>query len=401
MKIVYLNPSGQLGGAEISLLEILASLRAVRPDWHLHLVVAEDGPLVSRAQALGISTIVIPFPPALARLGDANRANRFILLYKLLSAVKDVLAYVNRLRSALRELAPDLLHTNGFKMHILGLWSRPPQVPVIWHIHDYVSKRPVMARLLRRHARQCAAAVVNSKSVADDLRSICGDLSQVYTVYNGVDLNRFSPAGEKLNLDSLAGLPPAEPETVRVGLIATFGRWKGQPVFIKALSLLPARLPVRGYVIGSALYQTEGSQYSLIELRNLASQLGIAEKIGFTGFIENSEAAIRSLDIVVHASTEPEPFGLVIAEAMACGRAVIVSESGGAAEITDTGINALGHRPGDAESLATDIERLSTNSDLRIRLGNAGRVTAEQRFDRLRLASELIPIYKQAISSTH
>ncbi|MGA9771247.1 MAG: glycosyltransferase family 4 protein [Blastocatellia bacterium] len=401
MKIVYLNPSGQLGGAEISLLEILASLRAVRPNWHLHLLVAEDGPLALKAQALGVSTMIIPFPPALARLGDANRFNRFFLLYKMLSAVKDVLVYVKRLRAALRLIAPDVLHTNGFKMHILGLWSRPPRVPVIWHIHDYVSKRPVMARLLRRYARQCAAAVVNSESVARDLRSVCGNISEIHTVYNGVDLNRFSPSGETVNLDSLAGLPPAAPETVRVGLIATFGRWKGQPVFLKALSLLPARLPVRGYVIGSALYQTDGSQYSLTELRNLASQLGIAEKTGFTGFIENSEAAIRSLDIVVHASTEPEPFGLVIAEAMACGRAVIVSESGGAAEITDTGINALGHSPGDAYSLAIDIERLSTNLDLRIRLGNAGRATAELRFDRLRLASDLIPIYKQAISSTH
>src|SRR6185503_6265510 len=128
------------------------------------------------------------------------------------SAAKGVMAYVKRLRNALRDLAPDLLHTNGFKMHILGLWSRPKRVPVVWHIHDYVSKRPVMARLLKRYARQCAAAVVNSKSVANDLRSICDDLSPVYTVYNGVDLNRFSPAGEKLNLDLLAGLSPAGPE---------------------------------------------------------------------------------------------------------------------------------------------------------------------------------------------
>jgi glycosyltransferase involved in cell wall biosynthesis len=258
-----------------------------------------------------------------------------------------------------------------------------------------------MARLLRRYARQCAAAVVNSKSVGRDVRSICGDHPKVYTVYNGVDLNRFSPVGETVNLDRLAGLPPAGNETIRVGLIATFGRWKGQPVFLKAMSLLPSRLPVRGYVIGSALYQTDGSQYGLTELRNLASRLGISEKIGFTGFIEQSEAAIRALDIVVHASTEPEPFGMVIAEAMACGRAVIVSQAGGAAEITESGINSLGHLPGDAADLAGYIERLTMNSDLRTRLATAGRATAERCFDRSRLASDLIPIYEQAVTSAH
>jgi glycosyltransferase involved in cell wall biosynthesis len=401
MRVVYLSASGQLGGAEISLLEILASLRAARPDWDLRLVVSEDGPMASKAQALGFSVMVIPFPPALARLGDAKVEGRFMRLSRLLIAGRSVLTYVRKLRAALREFAPDLLHTNGFKMHILGLWSRPKRTPVIWHIHDYVSKRPVMARLLRRYARQCAAAVVNSKSVGRDARSIWGDRPKVHTVYNGVDLTRFSPVGEKVNLDRLAGLPPAENETIRVGLVATFGRWKGQPVFLKAMSLLPSRLPVRGYVIGSALYQTDGSQYGLTELRNLASRLGVSEKVGFTGFIEQTEAAIRALDIVVHASTEPEPFGMVIAEAMACGRAVIVSQAGGAAEITEIGINSLGHLPGDAADLAGYIERLSTNSDLRMKLATAGRATAERCFDRSRLASDLIPIYEQAISLAH
>src|ERR1044072_4713359 len=114
MRIVYLNPSGHLGGAEISLLEILASLRAVRPDWHLNLITAEDGPLKLRAQALGIETVVVPFPPALARLGDANKFSPFSLFYKLVSARPAGSAYFKSLRSPLRELAPDLLHTNGF-----------------------------------------------------------------------------------------------------------------------------------------------------------------------------------------------------------------------------------------------------------------------------------------------
>jgi glycosyltransferase involved in cell wall biosynthesis len=254
-----------------------------------------------------------------------------------------------------------------------------------------------MARLLRRVARQrrCAMVIANSKSVAADIRKVCGAVGpKVVTVYNGIDVERFAPEGPKLDLDALAGLAPAPPETVRVGILATLARWKGHQVFLRALSLLPPALPVRAYVISGALYRTNGSQYSLEELKQLADQLGLTQRVGFTGFLPEPAQAMRALDILVHASTEPEPFGLVIAEGMACGRAVIISESGGAAELIEREVNALVHPPGDAAHLAARIALLAADPLLRARLGSAGRHTAEARFDRARLATELLPIYR-------
>jgi glycosyltransferase involved in cell wall biosynthesis len=126
----------------------------------------------------------------------------------------------------------------------------------------------------------------------------------------------------------------------------------------------------------------------------LAKRLGVADRVGFTGFVHTPEATFRALNIVVHASTSPEPFGLVIAEAMACGRPVIVSNAGGAAEIVTPGVDALVHRPGDAVDLAAQIAALARSPELRTRIGNAARATAERSFDRARLATELIPIYR-------
>ena len=401
MKIAYLSPSGQLGGAEISLLDFLASLRAAEPEWPLALILAEEGPMVARAEDLGIRTTVVPFPPSLARLGDAgvggpsgNQISRLALVARLFSASAAVAGYSRQLRVALARIAPDLIHTNGFKMHILG--ARTRRAPVIWHVHDYVSLRPVMMRLMRSHASRCAAAVANSHSVAADLQSACNGRLKVYPVYNGVDLDRFSPDGPTLDLDKLAGLEPAEPGTLRVGLLATLGRWKGHAVFLKAISLLPPSLKVRAYVIGSAIYKTDGSQFQMSDLRERAARLGIARKVGFTNFVEQPDAAMRTLDVVVHASTQPEPFGLVIAEAMACGRAVIASQAGGAAEIINAGVDSLGHDPGDSEGLAERINQLAIDPSLRAKLGAAARRSAEQHFNRARLASELIPIYREA-----
>lgn len=118
----------------------------------------------------------------------------------------------------------------------------------------------------------------------------------IRTVHNAVDLERFNPRGPLLDLDALSGLLPAANRTVRVGLVATMARWKGHEVFLRALSMLPKDLPVRGYVIGGPIYATQGSQYSLDELRSLASGLGLNGKVAFTGYVDDSAPAMRALD---------------------------------------------------------------------------------------------------------
>jgi glycosyltransferase involved in cell wall biosynthesis len=104
---------------------------------------------------------------------------------------------------------------------------------------------------------------------------------------------------------------------------------------------------------------------------------------------------MRALDIVVHASTEPEPFGLSIIEAMACARPVIASRAGGAAEIVEASGGALFHRPGDSADLANRITHLAGDPARRRCLARAGRAAAERLFAPPRLAQELIPIYER------
>jgi glycosyltransferase involved in cell wall biosynthesis len=147
------------------------------------------------------------------------------------------------------------------------------------------------------------------------------------------------------------------------------------------------------------VYQTRGSQYSTAELRALASQLGLADRVGFTGFVDDVAAAMRALDIVVHASTQPEPFGLSIIEAMAVGRPVIASRAGGAAEIVEASGGAVFHSPGDAADLANRIAQLAGDSAKRQCLGRAGRAATERLFARPRLAQQLIPIYERVASA--
>ena len=398
MSIVFLSPTGQVGGAEAALHEMLAGLRERHPSWSLRLIVASEGPLVARIEALGVPVDMLPFPSALARLGDWNLGTGFwprvVFAARFTAAAWPAFTYFRRLRRVLDAQAPTVVHTNGLKMHLLGAWARPRGAAVVWHFHDYAGRRSVTAKLLRRTAHRCDAVVANSRSVAEDAQRTCGQHMKVYPVWNAVDLNRFSPLGPRLDLDALAGLPPASDDVLRVGLVATFARWKGHQTFLSALALLPSSLRVRGYVIGGPIYETSGSQVTLTDLRRRAQDLGLGQRVGFTGFVEDSSSAIRSLDVVVHASTDPEPFGLVIAEAMACGKAVVASRAGGAIELTESGTSALDYDPGDAQTLARRIEELAADSLLRSRLGAAGRSTAERCFTRARMAVELTPIYQ-------
>jgi glycosyltransferase involved in cell wall biosynthesis len=399
LKVVYLNPTGILGGAEMCLLDLLAVLREARPGWSLRVVLGDDGPLRPAVEGLGVTCKLFPLPGKLAALGDAGlgqESGRLALAARTAAGALPALSYLRRLRRWLRAEKPDLVQTNGMKAHVLGAWASPRGVPVVWHLHDYLGSRPVMARLLRISARRgvFVRGVAVSHSVAADAAQVLGARVPVEPVYNAIDLDRFAPGpGDGAWLDARAGLPVAPAGTVRVGLVATYAIWKGHDVFLDAAARIVAELPARFYIVGGPLYRSTGSQFDPEVLRARASALGLSGRLGFLGYQPDQVAAYRALDVVVHASTRPEPFGRVIVEAMACGRAVIAARGGGAAELFEDGTSALGCPPGDPEALAQAMTRLIADPALRHSLGTAGRAQAAARFDRRRLADQWGRIY--------
>jgi glycosyltransferase involved in cell wall biosynthesis len=404
MRIVFISVSDELGGSEIALVDMMAGLRRLQPSWTIGLVLPGDGPLLARAEAAGADCTIVPLPRALARVGEFGMAasswlpvsagsHTAVYSARLLAAAAAVPSYLLELRRAIRAYQPSIVHTNGFKAHVLGARAAGA-AKLVWHMHEYVGDRAVSRKLLAAHAGRPSAVLANSVSVANDVRRALPTVVPPTVLYNAVDLAAFVPGGAIENLDARAGLAPANGSVVRVGLIATFARWKGHEVFLRAIAALPSSLPVRGYVIGEPLYTTAGSQYDLEELRRLAAALGVAGRVGFTGYLP-AAAAMRALDVVVHASTRPEPFGLVIAEAMACGRATVVSAAGGAAELVEPEMDALTHAPGDDVELARQIARLAGDADLRRTLGERAHATARRRFDSNRLATELAQIYER------
>lgn len=397
--LVCVTTSAAFGGAETSLLVLLGGLRELEPSWETTVITPSAGPLLDRCRALGAVAIQLPFPAAVSRLGESGATgtrrrstNQLHLTADAAAAAWAMPGYLRALGRELRGRRATLVHSNGLKAHVATALAVPSGAHLIWHLHEYVQPRPLTARLLRLLAHRTHAVVANSDSVVADARPALGGRARLRRVYNAVDLTAFRPDGPSLDLAALSDLPSDE-GCIRIGLIATFGRWKGHDVFIEAIGRLTYPARARAYIIGGPVYETTGSQWSIAELRQLAAARGLSEMVGFTGQIADVPSALRSLDIVVHASTQPEPFGMVIAEGMASGRPVVAAGAGGAAELFEDGVTGMAFTPGDAGGLARVLDALQASAALRSRLGAAARDAASERFGPARMAAEFREAY--------
>ena len=398
MRVVFLSPAAELGGAERCLIDCIAALRDAPLKVDVTLLSLSAGPLVTQAQALGAEVQVIEPPRELSEFGESGDGGSLGALASQVTSAPSLLRFVGKLRQAIEQRSPDVVHSNGMKAHILAGLLTPRSSRLVVHLHDFIGSRraskhilPTLARLRPR-----TVFVANSHAVADDFRHLAAR-ADVRPVYNVVDIDYFSPGrAEPAWLAERAQLPPPGSEAVSFGLVATYARWKGHALFIEAAGRLRAARPdldLRFYIVGGPIYRTAGSQVTASELRGLGRAAQIDGCLGLVPFQEDVSRVFRALNVVVHSSTQPEPFGRTIVEAMACARPVIVTRGGGASELFQHGENAWGVPPSDAPALA-EAMALLLNEKLRRQLGEAARAHAIKGFSRSRLASQLLSIYR-------
>ena len=275
MKVVFLNVTGQLGGAERILISLLKALRIQEPGWSLKVIVGDTGPLIPLLDELGFDVECVQMSQRLIGYGEAS-SNPLDLIRACMSSIE----YRNQLQRLLSKSVPDVIHTMNFKMHILASCLRVPGSKLCWHIHDFVSNRRLAGKLLRLLSLRPACIVAISESVARDLRTVLKSRARIKTVLNAVDIQHFTPDGPMWPTDA----------TPTVGFVATFARWKGHEVFLRAVASLPLR--VHAYIVGGPVYKTFGSQITFKEIQVLVQNLGLAETCDFHRFFGRYCAAL-------------------------------------------------------------------------------------------------------------
>ncbi len=355
LRVVYLDHVARLSGGEIALLRLLPHLRRV----NAHVILGEDGPLAERLQQAGVSVEVLPIAAAARDL----RKDTVHLRGASPTAVLSTLTYVARLALRLRELRPDLVHTNSLKAGVYGgLAARVIGVPVVWHLRDRISDdylpRPAV-RLLRRLIRHLADGVVaNSTATMDTLPR--GDRGRVHSVISdSVELSTH----------------PRKPKSTQTtfGMVGRISQWKGQDLFLRAFATAFPTGNEQAVLVGSPMFGEEAYEQ---ELHDLAFQLGLGKRVEFRGFREDIWRELASFDVLVHASVVPEPFGQVVLEGMAAGLAVIAADEGGPASVIVDGKTGRLFASRDLDSLATTMRALGEDPAARERLGTCARRAA-------------------------
>jgi glycosyltransferase involved in cell wall biosynthesis len=377
LRVVYLDHTAQLSGGELALLRLLPALTSV----DAQVVLASDGPLVGRLRQAGVTVDILPMAVDAVAVHRSQVQGR---AFPALAAAKSG-AYVLHLAHYLRQHKPDLVHTNSLKAALYGApAARLAGVPVVWHIRDRISPDYLPApavRLVRGLARWLPNGVIaNSASTLATLPP----LSRAWVVPSPVspklwDLPRQSPG-------------PGGP--LRVGVVGRIAPWKAQHVAVEALV---EAFPAGGatlVIAGAAMFGEDDYEQ---QLRRAVARSGVADRVDVVGFADPIDQVLTRLDVLVHTSIVPEPFGQVVVEGMAAGLAVVAAGAGGPAEIIDSGRNGLLYPPGDATSLAGHLTRLAADPELRARLGAQARIDAV-RFRPDTVAAAIAEVYGSVLA---
>jgi glycosyltransferase involved in cell wall biosynthesis len=241
------------------------------------------------------------------------------------------------------------------------------------------------------------AVIANSQFIANHIdENYAVSSKKVHVVPRGVDTARFDADGFNPNrMVEIATQWRMSDENMVIMLPGRLTRWKGQLLFIEALARLRAqRGPVNFRVTGLLVGSDQGREAYRRELEQQVSDKGLGGSVQIVGHCDDMPAAYMLSDVVVSASTDPEAFGRVIAEAQAMGRPVVVADHGGAAEQVIDGVTGWRFAPGDPQQFADALETaLSLDTGARAALAEKASAHARSQYAKAGMCAATLRIY--------
>lgn len=371
-RILFLEHStdGTIGGSHLCLLEICHNLDPNK--FQAVVVFFESNPLIDDFRETGAEVHIL-------KLAANWVPPKFIpnFVARVLSFSVN-LARVLLVRTAawsllLRRLKIDIVHINnacGYD-HDLMLAARLTRKPCLVHergIQPYIGYRT------RYFANRVDRIVAISDAVADNLISQGIHPERIVRIDDGIDASRFTQHESETVIRARYDI---DADTPTIGIVGNIKSWKGQHIVVDAVGVLIREYPrLRCLVIGSVA----DADYHQ-ELLSRAKSAGIpSSSLIFTGYVPHPADLMRVMDIVIHASVEPEPFGIVLLEAMGCGKPLISTNIGGPREIVVHGETGLLVNPGDHEALARAVSDLLADPVGAKRMGERARVRYYERY---------------------
>jgi glycosyltransferase involved in cell wall biosynthesis len=366
MKALFITHAGDPGGAEFKMMAIAGSMNGAA-----EVLLLAHGSLEKLLGEAGIRFSVHPLD------SDAGKVRREDGFLRLVRAVPGSISAARQLARKARGY--DVVVCFSQKAFVLASLAKPfMRRPILWFMNDILSSEhfsPMLIRMLILLSRMSAngVAVVSQESLACWLRA-GGRRDGVSVVISGIDPAQITrQLGEPSRIEQYRKRFSPEGKPL-IGMFGRICRWKGQDVFLRALALVPE---AHGVIAGGTLFE---EQLFESELRDLARQLGLGDRVTFAGHVDDAMTLMAACDVVAHCSTAPEPSGRVIAEAMFAGTPVIGSDAGGVPEFISHGETGQLTPLNDHEALAVAIRRYLDDPAWSREVAAKARVRAEENY---------------------
>jgi len=356
INILYLHETAKISGAENSLLNLVRNLD--KDKFIPYFVLPEQGALGEELKGQGISVEIIPFPKIRHGLG--------------------VVRTVRKLIGLIRGRHIRVLHSNSIRTHIYAAFAaKSLGIPCIWHQRNMLQKEIIDPD--RLFSFLADKIICNSAAISRRFISRGRLPEKVRVVFNGVDTNMFSPGIDGSAVRQELGIYPGE---IVVGAASRFNLQKGHEVFFEAARIIVSQEnevkdKIKFLVVGGAVFPEDKHREEY--LKDLIVKIGIEDKVIFSGYRRDMPGIYAAMDIFVLAS-DAEACGRVVLEAMASGKPVIGTDSGGTPEMLQDGVTGFLFKTNNAEDLARKIVILAENRILSGQMGEAGRKFAEDNF---------------------
>lgn len=383
MNLLYVTDSPTVSGAEHVLLHYLDAWRP--PDHRTHVLLRRTNTrLIAQLEKRGIAFHATDsFSDAIIRT-TARPDELAHFTRAFLGIRRDLLA--------LAEQFPyELVHSISYPTSLYVALALGTSIPHVWHEHNIKRIHAFNRPIYRWVGDRCARVIGPSNAVVAALGQAV-DASRLLTVYNGIDLSRFTPE-PSVREAARRGLELAEHD-LGIALAGQLLPYKGHRALIEAAAHLRDALPQARYFIVGSL---ENPPYEA-ELRSLIREKQLEERFVFTGWRTDMHAVLQAMDILAVPTETPEPAALGLMEAMALGQALVASRTGGTPELVTDGRTGLLFEPGDIAQFASALLRLGTDRALRTELGRAARARALEAFGLDRHLAEMERLYRTASS---
>jgi len=280
----------------------------------------------------------------------------------------------------------DIVHLNNNmeSQEAVVLGARLAGIPCVAHARSF--QRP--ARSLRWVARLVDGHIAISHAVVRNLVEIGAPDDRVFLVHDGIDVDRFADVPSREECRRLLGISEDVPA---FGIFGRIIPWKGIDEFVRAsIQVIREKPDAVAFVVGDV---SDGDEAYHLGVRKLIDDAGLQDRIILAGYQSDIRPMMAGLDLVVHASTTPEPFGMVIIEAMAVRRPVVATRGGGPDDIVIPGETGLLVDRGSVPQMRDAILQVLNAPDRGRAMGEKGRRRVESSFTSQLYAEKTIRIY--------